>query len=246
MGRRVLLGIAVVLSLVAPSAWPEAAAAKPGARQVRNELTFTSGWVNGDPTLRAEGRGVKFFKRVSRERVSVRVEVTGDRIEVEADTKGAVRIGRNGRFIRLQMQDQFEANVARIQKLTAGSAALDALEGIAAALEGQDRQEARSVMTSYALLHALRGSSGPSRSMARTVTPASGVVRAMATSKEEAPSACWAEFATTMNQYLVEFNSCTENYWWIPGWNAACAFQFSLQGELAFFWLISCSGGMPV
>lgn len=246
MGRRLLLGIALVMGIVTPSAWPEAAAAKPGA--TRTEPAFTSGWVNGEPTLRAEARGVRFFKQVSRERVSIRVEVPGDRIEVEADTKGTVRIGRNGRFLRLQMQDKFEANVARIQRLTAGSAALDGLEGFAASLEGQDRQEARSVMTSYALLHALRGSTGPSRNMARAVTAAtsSGVVRAMATTREEGPYTCWAEFATTMNQYLVEFNSCTTDYWWIPGWNAACAFQFSLQGELAFFWLISCSGGMPV
>ena len=249
MARRLWLGIALVVGIVTPSAWPEAAAAKPGApRTTRTEPTFTSGWVSGEPTLRVEARGVKFFKRVSRERVSIQVEVPGDRIEVEADTKGTVRIGRNGTYLRLQMQDQFQANVARIQKLTAGSAALDGLEGFAASLEGQDRQEARSVMTSYALLHALRGSTGPSRSMARAITPAtsSGVVRAMATTREEGPYKCWTEFAMTMNQYLVEFNSCTTDYWWIPGWNAACAFQFSLQGELAFFWLISCSGGLPV
>jgi len=249
MGRRLLFGMVMVLGLVAPSAWPEAATAKAGApRTVRAGLTFTSGWVNGEPTLRGEGHGVSFFKRVSRERVTIRVEVTGDRIEVEADTKGTVRIGRNGRFLRLQMQDQFAANLAKIQKLTAGSAALNGLDRFAAALEGQDHQEARSVMTSYALLHALRGSAGPSRSMARAATPsgARGVVRAMATTREEGPTACWAEYETTLNQYLVEFNACTDSYWWIPGWNAACAFQFSLQGELAFFWLISCSGGMPV
>jgi len=123
MGRRRLLGIALVMGIVTPSAWPEAASAKPGApRTTRTEPAFTSGWVNGEPTLRAEARGVRFSKQVSRERMSIRVEVPGDRIEVEADTKGTVRIGK---FLRLQMQDRFEANVARIQKLTAGSAALD-------------------------------------------------------------------------------------------------------------------------
>lgn len=249
MGRRLLLGITLVMGIVTPSAWPEAATIRSSEpRTARAETTFTSGWVNGEPTLRAEARGVKFFKRVGRERVSIRVEVTGDRVEVEADNKGSVRVGRNGKFLQLSMQDQFGANIAKIQKLTAGSAALAGLEGLAAFLERQDRQEARSVMTSYALLHALRGSAGPSRTMAGAVTPVSSsrVVRAMATTREEGPAACWAEFATTMDQYLVEFNSCTDSYWWIPGWNAACAFQFSLQGELAFFWLISCSGGMPV
>jgi hypothetical protein len=45
---------------------------------------------------------------------------------------------------------------------------------------------------------------------------------------------------------MVEFNSCLDSYWWIPGWTSACALQFTLQAELAWFWLISCSGGMPV
>jgi len=243
MGRRLLLGIVVIVGIVSPGARTEAA--EPVRR---GDTVFTPGWVKDEPTLRAEGRGVKFFKRVGRDRVVIRVEVNGDRVEVEADATGTVRIGRNGKVLRLSMQDRFEANVAKVQKLTAGSAALAGLEGLAASLEGQDRQDARSVMTSYALLHALRGSAGPSRSMARAVTPTSsaGVVRAMAVNREEIPTACWAEFATSLNQYLVEFNACTEDYWWIPGWNAACAFQFSLQGELAFFWLISCSGGMPV
>ena len=64
--------------------------------------------------------------------------------------------------------------------------------------------------------------------------------------REEVPSACWADYASTVNNYMVEFASCIDSYWWIPGWTSACAFQFSLQSELAFFWLISCSGGMPI
>ena len=248
MGRRLLLGMAIVMGIVAAGDGPEAAAGKPGsAPHARTGLTFTSGWAEGEPTLRAEGRGVRFFKRVGRDRVLIRVEVAGDRVEVEANTKGIVRVDRNGKLLRLQIQGQFKTALTKIQKLTSGSAALEGLENLAAALEGENHQEARSVMTSYALLHALRGSVGPSRSMALAASPAkaTGVVQAMAT-VEENPSACWADYATTVNQYLVEFNACTDSYWWIPGWNAACAAQFALQGELAFFWLISCSGGMPV
>lgn len=245
MGRRVLLGIVLISAIVAPDARLGAAASKP--QTARAGLSFASGWVNGEPTLSAEGRGVKFFKRVGRDRVLIRVEVTGDRIEVIADTKGAVRIDRNGTILSLQMNGQFETAVTKMQQLMARSAALDGLEAVAAALEGQSHQDARSVMTSNALLHALRGSAGPSRHLARAATSSStsGVVRAMAI-REAGPTACWAEYETTLNHYLVEFNSCTDSYWWIPGWNAACAFQFSLQGELAFFWLIRCSGGMPV
>jgi len=247
MGRRLLLGMAIVMGIVAAGDGPEAAAGKPGSAPPRAGLTFTSGWADGEPTLRAEGRGVKFFKRVGRDRVLIRVEVAGDRVEVEANTKGVVRVDRNGKLLRLQIQGQFKSALTKIQKLTSGSAALEGLENLAAALEGQNHQEARSVMTSYALLHALRGSVGPSRSMARAASPAkaSGVVQAMA-ALEESPTACWAEYATALDSYLVDFTACTDSYWWIPGWNAACAAQFALQGELAFFWLISCSGGMPV
>ena len=150
--------------------WPQVMGLKPlqesRVRRCRRAPGSPShlGGPNGEPTLRAEGRGVKFFKRVGRDRVLIRVEVAGDRVEVEANTKGIVRVDRNGKLLRLQIQGQFKTALARIQKLTSGSAALDGLENLAAALEGQNHPEARSVMTSYALLHALRGSAGPSRS----------------------------------------------------------------------------------
>jgi hypothetical protein len=242
MDRRLLLGVVLLAGIVSPSAWPEAAAPKPAAG-----TTFTAGWIKNEPTLRVEGRGVKLFKRVGRDRVSIRVEVKGDVVELQADVAGKVRIGRQGRFLDLQMQDEFGASVAKVQKLMAGSPALDGLEGLVASMAGDDRQEVRSVLTSYALLHAVRGSAAPTRSVANGLTSVAGGRAARASlGREEGPFACWAEYASTVSNYLVEFNSCLDSYWWIPGWTSACAFQFSLQSELAWFWLISCSGGMPV
>lgn len=242
MGRKLLLGIALIAGIVTPSAWPEAAARKPAG-----VTTFTPGWVRNEPTLRVEGRGVKLFKRVGRDHVSIRIEAKGDIVELQADLSGKVRIGRQGRFLDLQMKDSFEASIAKVQKLTAGSPALEGLEGLVASMEGDERQEARSVLTSYALLHAVRGSPAPTRSMVSALKPKTGGAMARAfLGREEVPSACWADYASTVNNYMVEFASCIDSYWWIPGWTSACAFQFSLQSELAFFWLISCSGGMPI
>ncbi len=242
MGRRLLLGVALLAGVGTPGAWLEAA-----PRKAAVETKFTMGWVGDEPTLRVEGRGVKFFKRVGRDKVAIRVEVPGDVVELEAEASGAVRIGRKGRFLRLQMKDNFEANIAKVQKLTAGSTALAGLEGLVAALEANERQEARSVLTSYALLHAVRGSAAPTRSVLGSAKPAAGgrIVSA-ALGREGMPYACWMEYVGTVADYLVEFNSCVDSYWWIPGWPALCAFQFTVQSELAWFWLLSCSGGMPV
>ena len=241
MGRKVWLGIALIAGIVTPSAWPEAAAGTKSG-----DVTFTQGWVNDQPTLRVEGRGVKFFKRVGRDRVSIRVEVAGDVVELEAEVAGKVHLSRQGKSVAFRTGDTFDASIARIQKLTAGSKALDGFEGLVRSIAGSDSPHAPSLRSSHALLSALRGVTVPA-----TLTPATSgarvvATRAATTATREGPFACWAEFASTMNQYLYEYSACLEDYWWIPGWTAACAFQFALQGELAWFWLISCSGGMPV
>ncbi len=240
MGRQLWLGM-VLAGVMVPSAWPEAAGA-PAAGSTR----FTLKWVENEPTLRVEGRGVTLVKRVGRDKVSLRVEVTGDRIELDADTRGAVRVSRQGKAVAVHMSDAFELNIARIQKLTAGSKALDAFEGLVASLASDDSANAQSVRSSHALLSVVRGvtipmAPAPVRSTAK-LSPAGLTL----TAGTEGPFACWAEYASTVDQYLVQFNSCIDSYWWIPGWTSACSFQFVLQAELAWFWLISCSGGMPV
>lgn len=240
MGRRLLVGA---------FALGAAFATAPLSAAAGDETKFAVAWVNGEPTLRAEGRGVKFFKQVGRDKVTIRVEVPGDRIQLDADASGMLRVGRNGKFLTLQKSAPFEASVARVQKFTAGSKALDAFEGLATTLERSDRLEAQSVLTSYALLHAVRGSAAPARAMAATLKspqPSARIVRDMAGAREEGPYACWAEYSATLSQYWVEFNSCTQSYWWIPGWTAACSSQYLLQAELAWFWVLSCSGGVPV
>ncbi len=241
MGRKLWMTFALLVSIITPSAWPAAA-----PRVAGGDTTFAFGWAKGEPTLRAEGRGVKFFKRVGRDKVSIRVEVPGDVMELEAETNGAIRIGRKGRFLRLQMKDDFEANFAKVQKLTAGSKALDRFEGLVASLAANQTPQAQSLRTSHALLNAVRGVTIQPNPMPQAPARSGQVVLATYKGSTEGPFACWAEYASTVDQYNVQFNACVENYWWIPGWTAACGLQFALQSELAWFWLLSCSGGMPV
>ncbi len=238
MNRKLWFGIVMWAVIAAPSARPEAAPRNAG------ETTFTVGWEQEQPTLRAEGRGVKFFKRIGRDRVAIRVEVPGDVIDLEADVRGAIRVGRKGKFVAFQAKDSFGAGIAKVQKLTAGSDALNRFEGLVASLAFSDTQNAQSLRSSHALLNAVRGVTIPVVASPALIGNRPTLTRT--SSREEGPFACWAEYASTMNQYLYQYSDCLEDYWWIPGWTASCAFQFTLQAELAWFWLISCSGGMPV
>lgn len=242
MGRKLMLGSIVMAAVALSTAQPEAAAAKAAA-----ETKLTTGTSNGESTLRAEGRGVTFSKRVGRNQVVMRLEVPRDRIDLEVNMDGRVRVVRNGKALTVEMKPDPANAMARVQKLTSGSSALARFETLIASLANDDRLEAQSLRVSHALLQALRGNSAPAMAFAgREARSDAALVRVMSRGLGEGPYACWAEYETTMYQYLVELNDCVGQYWWIPGWTAVCGAQFSLQGELAFFWLISCSGGMPV
>jgi hypothetical protein len=250
MARKVLVGIAMVMAVVAWEGRPAAAQNEGSGKMVAPErqgaVRFTSGSVQGEPTLMAEAHGVRFFKRVGREKVLIRIEVPGDSLEVAADAKGAVRLGRKGRFIQLQMNRDQNGNIARAEKLMAGSAALIGFEAMAAMLALSDRQEARSVMTSYALVHAVRGTSAPARDLMHRLRARTAANMVRASVRDENPNGCWMDYASTVNTYLSEFSACVTDFGWVPGVSSACAFEFSIKAELAWFWLLGCSGGIPV
>jgi hypothetical protein len=240
MSRKVLLAVALLAGVATPTAWPEAS-----QRVAGRETKFTAGWGKDEATLRAEGRGVTFFKRVGRDKVSIRVEVPGDFIELDADVKGSVRFARKNRVLRLEMKGNITENVTQIQKLAAGSKALAGFDGLVAALGPNNTQEAQSLRSSHALLSAVRGVTIPA--VAAPAAPAPAIRAARASfARAETPYACWAEYSSTVYHYNVIFNECIDDYWWIPGWTATCGLQFAIQSELAWFWLLSCSGGMPV
>lgn len=243
MGKRLLFGVVVLAVVAMPTARPEAAPARAATASTKLEVAT----VNGESTLRAEAAGVSFRKRVGRDRVVMRLEVPRDRIDVEVNIDGRVRVVRNGKALALLMKPEPARAMARVQKLTAGSSALARFKALVAGLAGDNRPEAQSLRVSHALLEALRGNSAPAMAFAGRPARSDGaLVRAMSRGVGEGPYACWAEYSTTMYQYLVQLNDCVAQYWWIPGWTAACGAQYALQGELAWFWLISCSGGMPV
>ena len=243
MGRKLLTGVFVMAAFATQTAWPEAAPLKaaPGTK-----LSGSS--MNGQTILRAEGGGVTFVKRVGKNQIVIHLEAPRDRIDLEMNMDGQVRLVRNGTVLKVSMKDDMANAMARVQKLTTGSAALARFEALVASVAKDERVEAQSLRISHALIHAVRGNTGPAMAFAVRQAPRSdsGVVRAMSRSAVETPYACWSDYVAIVSQYNVDFNDCISSYWWIPGWTAACGAQFALQGELAFFWLISCSGGMPV
>lgn len=241
MSQRLLLGVALLVGLM-PGATPEAAPVKVPATRL---VSATS---NGEATLRVEGKGVTFSKRVGKDHVVMRFEVPRDRIELEVNMDGRVRLVRNGKVLQVEMKQDTPVAIGRVKAFTSGSSALAGLETLVASLTNDDRREAQSLRVSHALVQALRGNAAPALAFAASQAPRSdgAIVRVMSRSAEEGPFACWAEYSATVYNYNVELNDCVGQYWWIPGWTAACGAQWSIQVELAWFWLLSCSGGMPV
>ena len=251
MGRR-LFSVAVLLGAFAATS--SIAAAQPievAPQQVKasknTAIKFAVGRIEGDYAMTAQGGGLTFFKRVGPSKVLLRLQVRGDVVEVEASSNGAARFARNGKDIRFHMRDADESRVLKLQRLASGSRALAAFEAMIATTEASQTPESRSLSTSYALVQAVRGSGDAGRSLAsRLNAPLSGARRASAMRSAEEPQACWAEYSATMNTYLTQFSTCVLDYGWIPGMPAVCAFEFSVKAELAWFWVIGCSGGIPV
>lgn len=224
---------------------PIAGVASTTSRRDGN-VTFTIRLLAGESTLRAEATGITFLKRLTADRVHVRIDVPGDSFELEAGATGAARVTRNGKSLTLQMTANGEA--AKAERFAAGSKALAGFDALAAALESSTRPEAQSVLTSFALVHAVRGSGAPARALAKAANARQsvGAVRASVKSGEEMQDHCWNKYVNSVNQYSYEFDQCYRDYGWIPGMNAACAFEFSIKAELAWFAVISCAGGFPL
>ena len=226
---------------------PRPLVAIPTSTSRDGDVTFTIGGLPGESTLRADAKGMSFFKRITADRVQVRIEVPGDSFELEAGTAGMARLKRNGKSTLLSMTAT-KWEVAKAQQFAAGSKALAAFESLATALESSSRPEAQSVLTSFALLHAVRGNVTPARDLAKAVQArqAANAKRAAWSGREEMPYDCWLSYAVTVGEYLVEYAECNLDYGWIPGMVAVCTFEWTVKVELAWFWLIGCSGGFPV
>lgn len=227
----------------APAAFGNASTADTG------DVTFTLAASIGESTLVARAPSVTFEKRLTKDRVSLRVRSGGDELSVDVERDGATRVGRRGKTRALKASDRPEERMRRVQELLAGSTAMLAFEGLAAYLEASDKPEAVSVVTSYALVQALRGSAAPAQALARRIKAraAAGMKRtAGLTGGEESVIVCWAEYAYALLTFATEYEGCVNDWWWNPIAQAGCAFVYLLQGDLAFFNALACAGGLPI
>lgn len=213
------------------------------------DVRFAVGQEAGESTLTAEGMGVRISKRVGPERVRIRVETKGDMVDLETDAMLRVKVSRRGKSVVLQMKARDPKRVDEVRRLIESSPALGALDALIERIKKDERDVARSVMTSWALFHAVRGSDVPAMDLARRLAPAAATSffkRASATVAGEIPVACWMEYANSLNIYMTEYIQCYTDWGWVPGMNAACTFEWLVKVELAWFWVITCSGGIPI
>ena len=213
------------------------------------DVKFTLGGTPNESTVVAEGLGVRVTKRVGPDTVKIRIEVAKDAVDLEAKAGGSVRLSRRGKAVTMNLAARDQKLVAQARRMTEGSQALKSFDALIATLEGDTRAVAKSMLTSWAFVHALRGSDEPAMSVARRLSGARGGAFTPARSmfeKEETPIVCWNEYATTVTIYYMEYAQCLLDYAWIPGGAAVCSVEWILKAELAWFWVIGCSGGVPI
>ena len=241
------LSIGVVMSMLIVSSGSRVSAG-PTPIHRGADVRFTSGGTSTAPTLTAEGLGVRVSKRVGPETVKIRIEVANDAIELDANAKGAVRLARRGKSVSLNMAVRDARAIATARRLTDGSAALKSFGAMIATLESDQRNAAKSMLTSWALVNAIRGDDQVALGVARRLTarPAVSMTPVSFTAREEMPIVCWAEYSSTVMVYYAEYAQCLIDYAWIPGMAAVCSFEWLVKAELAWFWVIGCSGGVPV
>jgi hypothetical protein len=241
------LSIGVVVSMLIVSSGSRVVAG-PAPIHRGADVRFTMGGTTKESTLTAEGLGVRVSKRVGPETVKIRIEVANDAIEVDATVGGAVRLARRGKSVSLNMAVRDTKAIATVRRLTDGSAALKSFGAMIAALESDERNATKSMLTSWALVNAIRGDEQIAIGVARKLAapPAMSMTPASFTAREETPIVCWAEYASTITQYYFEYSQCLIDYAWIPGMAAVCSFEWLVKAELAWFWVIGCSGGVPV
>ena len=214
------------------------------------DVKFTLGGSPKESTVVAEGLGVRISKRIGAETVKIRIETAKDAVEIDAVAGGTVRLARYGKAVTMNMATRDQQAIARARRMTEGSQALKSFDALITALEGDNRAVAKSMLTSWALVHALRGSDQQALLVARRLTAAASngpftPVRSIF-DREETPIVCWAEYASTVTMYYMEYAQCLIDYAWIPGGAAVCSFEWMVKAELAWFWVIGCSGGVPV
>jgi hypothetical protein len=224
------------------------AAAAPTPIYRGADVKFTLGGTPKESTVVAEGLGVRVSKRVGPDAVKIRIEEAKDVVDISANAKGLVRVARRGQSVDINMASRDPKALARARRMMEGSAALKSFDALIDALEGDQRAVAKSMLTTWTLINAARGADDKVAIAARRMTAAAKPftpVKSIFT-KEEVPIVCWAEYSTTVATYYWEYAQCVEDYGWIPGMVAVCTFEWVIKAELAWFWVIGCSGGVPV
>lgn len=212
------------------------------------DVKFTLGGTAKESTVVAEGFGVRITKRIAADTVKIRVETAKDAVDVEAMAGGTLRLSRHRTSIVLNLTARDQRLVGQARRMTEGSQALKSFDALIEGLGGDERPVAKSMLTSWALVNAARGRDEAVAIAARRMTqPAQPFTPVKFTvGGEEVPTVCWAEYSITVATYYNEFSQCLNDWGWIPGMVQACTFEWLVKAELAWFWVISCSGGMPV
>lgn len=221
----------------------------PPAREGGGEITFSGSTApDGGYVLTVESPVVRLQKTTYLDRVVLELATPDgkDRVRIIA-TQASVSVGRGRSRVALDPRTVDQAAVDRARGLLLTSNAVRGVRALVAELERWESSPAvDSTLVSGALVGLLDGDLGAVSRVARRLGQRRER-RIQQAGLQQTPTWCWSWYSYEVTLAMADMEECVGNAgWWNIGQQYACRFVWIIRAELAWFWLISCSGGVPM
>jgi hypothetical protein len=195
-------------------------------------VTTTIGELDVRKTVYADGR------------VEIVLEAGRDRLAVSM-APYSVDVERRGRRAHVDVGRDEEEDWLNVKEVLAGSRALRLFRGLTAALDPATLETVAgaAMLSGDALLGYLDGDVGAIPRLAEHFIKQRKAKLKPASFEDEfvGEKRCYDIYEEETARAAREYNECRRAFNWYSGWQAACAFRWTLQVESAWFQFLACS-----